>query len=169
MPAWVGWDEATVIRRPMEKSVGQFEHGTGRSTIYVVRQLACVQRKACWIVGAASSCWCRCEGWKNWGGGGGHIWFWMPMPLDWCAFPARTCLCHDGKLIPILFWDPFSCQTGTHHCRGTGIVKSHMQRAYTIRWEHGQSVAADLPLDQIVVVSAVIRLRMGFIDSFKFM
>jgi hypothetical protein len=30
-------------------------------------------------------------------------------------------------------------------------------------------VAADLPLDQIVVVRAVIRLRMGFIDSFKFM
>ena len=58
-----------MIRRPMEKSVGQFEHGTGRSTIYVVRQLACVQRKACWIVGANSSC--RCEGWKNWGKGGG--------------------------------------------------------------------------------------------------
>ncbi len=58
-----------MIRRPMEKSVGQFEHGTGRLTIYVVRQLACVQRKACWIVGANSSC--RCEGWKNWGKGGG--------------------------------------------------------------------------------------------------
>ena len=65
LPVCTGWDEVTVTRHPMWKSIGHVELCAGCSIICVVFLFA--RRKALWIVVAAVV---RCgECWKNWGGG----------------------------------------------------------------------------------------------------
>ncbi len=72
--ACVWWDDATTMRQPIGKSVGDFELGAGCSMSWCGQVLVYVWRKARWITPAAASCRCAC--WKNGGGEEDAFGFW---------------------------------------------------------------------------------------------